>query len=528
MTTALPLQPKYIPHCLTHVLVDLAVGTPEELPMLKAKEVLEELIAYDQVPDTDFSKSSCTLTAEQTQHMIDIEMWTKLTAEEVAEIRGVVKVFTNDEPWKNPPRARVISWTWSVNHDLGLRIPFDLFKQCGVRHLVHGGPLGATIDGKHAFNQFKYSIQVGMFHCVQTPLGWCRLNRAAMGARPSCFISDTALRVLAQPCRSVWRTYVDNLLLVADRETLRADLELVRERAEKARYTFNEDLTNIDALINEEIEFLGALLHFTNKTVALGDKVLKKLATVWGRRAGWTVRDFIVCASILVYGSNLVGRSMAPFQRVLQRWAKTQGECVVDRDVMKWGLADLPPDVEEQLEKWVLITLENLPMPVPEPGAEKHDFILATDACIDGWSGIIYSCKTGQSTVVRGEWPEGTAEFMKHSTTAEPMAVAAACSTFFDRAVPGQGGVCARVLHIGDNTPTVCEINRGYSTCEGRFLAEHLHSHYPNLIMNSKYYPGEAIPTDEPSRGLATRKDKLDAMIEELGFKEVVDMEELY
>jgi hypothetical protein len=527
MATTLPLQPKFIPHCLTHVLVDMAVGTPEELPMQQARRVLEELTAYGQVPDTDFSRSSCTLTVEQTQHMLDIEMWTKLTAAEVDEILGVVKVFTRDEPWKDPPRARVISWTWSVNHDLGLRIPFDLFKQCGVRHLVHAGPLGATIDGKHAFNQFKYSVQVGMYHCVLTPLGWCRLNRAAMGARPSCFVSDTALRVLAQPCRSVWKTYVDNLLLVADRETLKADIETVRDRAKRARYTFNEDLTDPDALISEELEFLGALLHFTNKTVALGNKVLKKLATVWARRSEWSVRDFIVCASILVYSSNLVGRSMAPFQKVLQRWARTQGECVRDQEVMKWALADLPLGVEEQLVTWVLVTLENLPLPVSDASSEKHDFILVTDACVNGWCGIIYSCRSGQSTVVRGEWPEGTAEFMKHSTTAEPMAVAAACSTFFNPTAPGQEGVCARVLHIGDNTPTVCEINRGYSTREGRFLAEHLQARFPNLILNSMYYPGEAIPTDEGSRGLATKRTKLDALIVELGYEKPVDMEEL-
>ena len=84
------------------------------------------------------------------------------------------------------------------------------------------------------------------------------------------------------------------------------------------------------------------------------------------------------------------------------------------------------------------------------------------------------------------------------------------------------------MLHIGDNTPTVCEINRGYSTREGRFLAEHLRSRYPNLTLNSQYYPGEVIPTDEGSRGLATKREKLDALIEQLGFKEVLDMEELY
>ena len=124
------------------------------------------------------------------------------------------------------------------------------------------------------------------------------------------------------------------------------------------------------------------------------------MATVWVRRSEWTVRDFIVCISVLVYGTNLVGRSMAPYQRVLQRWARAQGDCLANMEMMKWTLAEFPSEVEEQLEQWVLVTLENKPLPVAKPGTLKHDFVLVTDACVDGWCGIIYSCKSGQCTVV--------------------------------------------------------------------------------------------------------------------------------
>ena len=54
--------------------MDMAIGTPEELPMKKAREILEELFSYDQVPPTDLSKSTCTLTPEQTRYMLDIGM----------------------------------------------------------------------------------------------------------------------------------------------------------------------------------------------------------------------------------------------------------------------------------------------------------------------------------------------------------------------------------------------------------------------------------------------------------------------
>ena len=508
-----------MPHCKADVLLEFAVGTPEHANMAEARRLLEDISRYGQVPHTDLCKSSCTLNAEQTQYMIDIDMWSLMTKEVVDEIMGVVKIFTLDETWKDPPRARIISWTWSVNHDMGLRIPFDLFKQCGVRHLVHDGPYAATIDGEKCFNQFRYSIDVGKYHAVYTPLGWCRLNRCAMGARPSCFIADTALRVLAQPCRSKWKTYIDNLLLVGEPEVIAEDLRVVKERSEKAVYTWNEDLSDPYLLIKEELEFLGAVLNFKEKTVRASQKVLNKLATVWSRRKVWTIHDFIVCVSVLVYVSNLVGRSMAPFQRVLQRWARAQSMTTKDPNLMKAGLAELP--TEDILQSWVLITLENQTMPVPEH-CDKHDFVLVTDACVDGWCGIIYSPKSGQSTVVRGEWPEGHEEYMKHSTTAEPMAVAASFTTFFKKGVRG-----IKVLHIGDNTPTVSEVNRGYSTCEGRFLAEFLQEHYPGITVNSKYYPGEAIPTDEGSRGLATRKEKLDVLIASLGMREVTSMTEI-
>ena len=523
--TILPLQPKPITSCHTHVLVEMAVGTPEELNMETARRVLEDVSMYANVPPVDLKRSSCTLNKEQVQYMIDIGMWSLLTPEEEKRIKGIVKIFTNDEHWKDPPRARVISWTWSINQDLGLKIPFEMFKQCGVRHLVHDGPLGCTIDGKSCFTQFKYSIDVGDYHAVWTPLGWCRLNRCAMGARPSCFVADTILRVLAQPCESKWKTYVDNLLMVGPRDTLRKDIALVKDRAEQARYIFNEDLDDPDALISEELEFLGALLNFEDKTVALGTKVLKKLATIWQRRDEWTVRDFLVVGSILVYGSNIVGRSMAPYQKFLKRWARAQGECVRDRDLMQASLAELPPEVDEQLEKWVIVTLINNPLPVPDKteAQRRHDFVLITDACVDGWSGIIYSVKSGQCTVVRGDWPEGNRDLVKHSTMAEPLAVAASCATFFE---PGIRDV--KVLHIGDNTAVEGEINKGYSTSETRFLMEFMQEQYPGMEISSKYYPGEAIPTDEASRGKKTRKDKLDVLIEAiLELPPVTDMVEI-
>ncbi|PCI95559.1 MAG: hypothetical protein COB15_12085 [Flavobacteriales bacterium] len=159
------------------------------------------------------------------------------------------------------------------------------------------------------------------------------------------------------------------------------------------------------------------------------------------------------------------------------------------------------------MEEWVAVTLTNEPLDVRKE-ERMHDFIVVTDASGMGWAGIIISCKTGQTTVVRGVWPPQHLEPLKQSTTAEPLAVALALTTFFEQHAR------AKVLVISDNTGTVGEVNKGYSTKEGRFLATHLATKYPLLEVDAEYYPGEAIPTDEGSRGADMDRKKLDDFAE--------------
>ena len=501
--TTLPLQPKPLRPVNTPKMTKLSRGTTFELSWEEAAKILEEHSRYRNVPKAEPHRSTCTLDANQTQYLLDIDFWELLTPEQVAEIQGICKVFTRDETWKDPPRARIITWAWSVNQDLGMRINFDLFNQCKTRHLVHEGELAACVDGKAAFNQFCYSVEVGMYHCVHTPLGWVRVKRCAMGARPSCFVADTALGVLAAHSKCVWKTYIDNLLLIGNKEALVTDLVELKRRADFAEYTFNEDLSDPIKLVMHELEFLGMILNFKDKKVSLASKVLKKLAAVWERQREWTVRDYIVCVCILVYASNVLGRSMSRWQVVLQVWARMQGDSMFDPQMLDASI-DLPSEVLQALEQFVAVTLVNEPLDVPIAGVELHDFIVVTDASGLGWSGIIISCKTGQTTVVRGTWPAEHLEALKQSTTAEPLAVALVINTFFEKHAK------AKALVVSDNTGTVGELNKGYGTRQGRFLATHLATKYPFLEVSAEYYPGEAIPTDEGSRGMDMSRKKLD------------------
>ena len=82
------------------------------------------------------------------------------------------------------------------------------------------------------------------------------------------------------------------------------------------------------------------------------------------------------------------------------------------------------------------------------------------------------------------------------------------------------------VLCISDNTSTVHELHKGYSTTEGRFVSEFLAQSRPGLTITAEWHEGATIPSDELTRGRALNRAKLDALarskaLEVRGIREV-------
>jgi hypothetical protein len=490
--------------------------------MKLAWRILNDGSAYDQVPlPPDLSESTCSLTPEQVQYMRDIEFWRKLEPHEIEKIKGVCKIFTIEEWFKTPPRARLITWTWSINLDPGLRVKFDMFPQMLTRFLVWTGNRAICIDGKSAFNQYPLRGDVPYWYAIKTgpgPGDWDVAQRSAMGARPTCFVADTTLRVLAHPIKSAHATYIDNLFMGGQIADLLESGMTVRQRSEQCNYVWNEDLSDIAELIKVIVEFLGTVLNMEEKTVSLAPKVLGKLAVVWQRRESWAIRDFIIIGCTLLYTALVLGRKMGRWQRVLKYLAATQGACQSTDPKRREALLSLPFELPKEdfllpgelsfallLEDWVATTLENKPLPVPEMSGPEEDFLLITDASKHGWSGIIVSTKSGQATVLAAQWPEDPAfqQLLGKSAHAEPLATLGSVCHFF------KPGVRARVHHIGDNSGQTGEINKGYSTAASRFLAEALQRYFPGLDIRSTHEPGATLPADRPSRGLRVDPDQL-------------------
>ena len=503
--TTLPLNTaKTVSTVSLPVLMRQAMGTKDEADMKETMRQLTDMTWYAPVEagGVNLADSRCSLTGEQVDMMVRNGFWKPFTGAKFGrKPKGVCRIFTVDELWKK--RARVISWTFTINGTPGMKPDMELYLQQQVRHLVWYGDVAASIDGKSAFNQLGLDDDVGEFFCVLTERGWMQICRAPMGSRGAPKAAHTILNVISNPMKSIKVTYIDNLLGIGQKDNLQLlrDLEVVRDRGKEANYTFNEDLSDLEALIKEQVEFLGTNLDFKNKCVNLVDKVLAKLATVWSRRAEWTVRDFIVCVCVLQYTANVLGRSMAPWQCVLERWARAQGQCFADKTMLE-AMYEEDEEVEASMAEWICLTLQNDWVDVPKNSMNTAEFVLVTDASKDMWSAIM-SCSSGLTTTMQGEWPKEIENEVKSSSVAEPLAVIAAARTFIDPS--------ARIVvkHVGDNIGSVDEINRGHSTKEGRFLAEYLHRHFPRAKFTSDHYPGLKIPTDELSRRKALALEKL-------------------
>jgi hypothetical protein len=437
------------------------------------------------------------------QKMKDNHYWEEVPDDE--EILGVVRVFLVPEPHKEPPRWRVIHWTYTVNlgeNDTEVHLP----NMHDARRSVHDGDLAYAVDVKGCFNQFPYGKRVRNLFCLRNPEDgkWYRLMRLAMGQRQACYIAQTALSVLAHPLQVSPLKYIDNLKAAGEARALWRDLDLLRERAIEAGITFNEDLSKPGELIKPVVEFLGLRLDHKNKTCQVVDKIIAKLQTSWANRRQWTVRNFISHVCVLFYIYNATGRSgeLGRYERVLKAWCRLQTgtarRAFAYDDPMATieghPLGHLDADDLQQLTEWTEAAEQN-PWVIVPPNEEHPDFVLVTDGSAHGWGAVLISCESGLFKVAHATWPDEVKELAKVSANSEPWAVFAAFHTFFRRMVS------TSVLVVSDNLGNVHTINKQWSAVQHNHVMGMLRHDFPHIRYRSTYCPGEHILADRPSRG---------------------------
>ena len=499
----------------------MAKGTKYEKDAELAFALLVTPGTVEGVPVADPKDSKVDLTPDQFQQMLDNGYYEEKPGD--AAILGVVRVFLHAEGHKDPPRFRVIHWTFTVNKaENGTTI--RLCTVADARNSVHQGNFAYSVDVKSCFNQFPIGEGVRNYYCLFYGGKWYRLKRLPMGQRQACFIAHTVLQVVLEPLECPTQPYIDNVHGISDdKDALFRDLATLRERAGLINMVFNENLTEPEKLVSEVVDFLGLTLDHRRKTCKIVPKTIHKLQFSWNNFKNWTVRQFCSHVSILLYCWYATGQRMGHWQRVLSAWARVQSqvqrnEFSYDRSFAGPGTGPLPIDAFSKgalklLGEWTEAALLNEPVAVPKE-ADLPDFLLVTDASGFGWAAILVSMKTGLYTVAQGVWPESLKPFVKHSSYSEPIGLLAGVRAFFDP------NVKLRVAHFGDNKGTVGQVNKGFSTKSSQHVMEILAKEFPRLRIDSNYYPGELIPADEPSRNLPLNQEKMQRFVDHVALSQ--------
>jgi hypothetical protein len=471
----------------------MARGTAIEGDMAESHNWLVDASMYDPVPPASPNDARMGLLAPEFDQVVADGFYSPHPPG--SPIRGVVRVFSIPEMFKTPPRARVINWTFTINSWEKGKPEFKLATQTMIRRSVHDGDFAFSIDGKAAFNQFAYGDQVKSYVCTQFRGKWYHLNRLAMGQRQAVKISDTAIRVLAEPCKTVHYSYVDGLKHAGSYQDLTDDLRLLKDRSAAVNYTWNEDLSKPEGLIKDVVEFVGLVLNHATKQVKLTQKVLKKIVASWEQHESWSVRAFIVHVCLLFYATLATARPPGTWQRVLQVWARLQGEAYREPAKLQQEVA-IALGLLPLIEDWTVAILNNewIDVPLLE---QLSDFVIITDASAYGWAGVVICRKTGQSTVYAERWPLELQSFTSSSSIAEPLALVGTVHSFFLPIVR------ATVLYLGDNMGFTHIVQKGYSTTESQVAMEYLAKAFPGLRFRAEHTPGATIPMDAPSRGLS-------------------------
>lgn len=468
----------------------------------------------DDLPKTRF-------TPDQMQQLIDAMsvLVDPLNAEEeeaVREILGGVNLFRHPEPYKIPPRNRVIKESFTANEQGGRDTLLGL-HQCTKTEaigMLHLGDFFWTADFKGYYDAFSYEERVRKYHCFRasvftepgvsqkTRTAVCRSHNLNMGHRPAGDVAQSTTDFLLDFVHtSASKSIIDNVAFVnSDPVALQSDADAFLDRVRAVGGELNDD----DQIIVRKGAWAGLMLDFTNKTSALLEKTLEKFTLSWQRRGHWTWRQFAAHVGLLFWSLGILDVPIASYFDLLRFISRTS--LMLQREPELWDTpASIPPVVMSVMDAWTKICLRNTPRKVPAPGATE--WLVATDASGYGWGYIAYNVATGQTRAHGAPWTEGErARFgqkILRSTFTEPRALLNTARHL----LPRHTGEPIRVRFGTDNTVAKFSLNRGFNSHnfdinDGlRQLEQDFGGSY---LFEAVYLPG--IINDEMADGLSRGK----------------------
>lgn len=437
-------------------------------------------------------------------------------------IGGIIS-FTRAEHLDNPdkaPRRRNLNWNKAVNEALG-RWTLTIDTHCPrhrIRECVQKGTVSCQVDLKECFSAYRFSLQNSLANCFRHGGKVYRCTRLSMGQRQASMIASVGtLRICDVPLPPGTHVAVctDNVNVTGKIEDVRSVMALIVKRAQLVGAAWNEDVSDIDALIATKYDFLGEHYDHDNASMCATRKLSLKLesttAALMARLDAGTAehRLLSVHLGVLFFMSSTLRVPIFDHHATMQFMRNRA--VAVQKDPALWlkPLPPMPPRVRADLTRWTDHCRRNEPVPIAQPVGEATH-VMMSDASDTGFACLIWCIADGKLDLIQRTWGDTfPLEKAKQSTKAEPEAIYRSLCLYFN-ADTMKG---AKVIFYTDHLSYTYAYNAGYGKCwYYDLIIARIAQSFPGLEMELRHVAGTKCIVDSWSRGATCPLDEDDAM----------------
>lgn len=418
------------------------------------------------------------------------------------EVQACGTWFTVNEQVKN--RRRGIFWPRGINDwlaeeqdGLGLWQPDIGDTLEAVKDLHKPNLFAACFDLSISFFQCELSPEVRPFYAFKSDGRFYRLTRMPMGQRWAAFLMHAVTETLAYRAAAGHnvkvRAFVDNVRFLGDEHSVRLAATAFKDLCHAAGVTLNDEEENA---VHQRGDFLGLHFDYARRLVRLSAKTEQKI-----KAFETTLTDpnlcLEACASgfgLLYYASRVLRLPLAQFYWPIKFYRKRMSELANGK--LKWSSkADLWRCIRQDVNRWVAALRKNTFVGPDLPTTNEFRYILATDASITGYGGVLFDQHSGEVRSYGGKWHR--AHKCDDINTLEGDAVSR-CYKHFRTTLSG-----LPVLLLVDNTSVVHCLKRGHAR---EYTLNKSISHILDVLQQNPdvrvcHIDTELNPADDISRG---------------------------
>ena len=431
---------------------------------------------------------------------------------DLSTVIGGVICFTRAEHLDTPgkaPRRRNLQWNKAVNSCVG-KWALTINTHC-PRHVIRAavvpGTVAAQLDLRECFSAYRLAEDISLMNCFKYRGRVYRCLRMSMGQRTASMTASVGtLRIADVPLPPGCSTAVatDNLRIAGRREDVRLVLQQVIARAKAVGAAFNEDTTDIEALIMTRYEFLGEAYDHDcgsmQSTVKVHRKLIATTAALMEQLGAGTCdhRLLSVHLGVLFFVSSTL--RVCIFDHFATMQFMRARAVAVQKDPSLW-LKPLPPltqRVRADLNAWTEHCLQNRAVPIAQPPGEAT-MVFMSDASAGYFAVICWNILDGTLKLLQQPWGDSFPPHMaRDSTKAEPEAIYRSLCW----ALTAETAKTARVVFYTDHLSFVHSNSAGYGKCHYyNEVTARIAKSFPSLELELRHISGIRCIVDSWSRG---------------------------